>query len=630
MSNLLCQPCPAPAAVADVFAFQADGTVQAITSDGTVAWTADLSQGGYCCQPAVPDFQGGLVVVSSDPNTDVSSIYKLDGITGQPYPAYTPPPNPDGTSPGLGGVAVHPDGTIFAIQSPDEYAVPESVIGIDPTTGAQKFSIQLPMEAPGPPLWGDGATQIYGIIIAGDGYAYVPYGIREMEIPETNHLRLLRVDSSGAYDNMNVYDWTGVTSDLFPLVDLSMITNADQGILFTWADQELDNDFWSPKMALTMGAGATLVSAPQPPGVESVFPILQAQDGSFVGTYLDADTGTNYMVAFDATGSTRWIVPNETPQIATADGGVIGQSGITYDQNGNATGMMARLPTQSWTGNEYASSGVVSSISVPPVFSDGADFWPQVGGNPSGNGTAFPQCPCLLQSAGTGSTGPPAEPAITMAAGRRTPQPEASGSPAKTYVILEGDPGLNLPGHVPHNVGNLFHLAAGTQEDALNALGNSAGSPRRVSSVQDIEAQLIGNGPITGGVIYFGHGAQQPYTDGTWSSVLAPGEQAGPNTNVSPQNVNLLKNTEMDTAATVTLHACFAGFGSGRYSIAQLIANRLQRRVYAPTAGTFFSVDPNSHLNGATAPKLPDNVQKPIYQLQDNGVPPSTFWPAIM
>ena len=29
--------------VADVFALQNDGTVQAITSDGTTAWTADMS-----------------------------------------------------------------------------------------------------------------------------------------------------------------------------------------------------------------------------------------------------------------------------------------------------------------------------------------------------------------------------------------------------------------------------------------------------------------------------------------------------------------------------------------------------------------------------------------------------------
>ncbi len=400
---------PSTSGVADVFAFQADGTVQAITSDGTVAWAADLSQGGYCCQPAVPDFQGGLVVLNYDPNTNVSSIYKLDGITGQPYPAYTPPPNSDGTSPGFWGlgadsaagpfVAVHPDGTIFAIQIPDENAVPDSVIGIDPTTGALKFSIQLPMEAQGPPLWGTGETTTYGVIIAGDGYAYVPYGIREMDVIETNHLRLLRVDSSGAYDNINIYDWTGVISDLFPLWGLSMITNVDQGILLTWADQELDNDFWSPKMALTMGAGATLVSAPQPPGVESVFPILQAQDGSFVGTYWDPNTGNNDMTAFDASGSVHWIVPNETPQIATADGGVIGQSGITYDQSGNATGQVS-LYTQSWRGYMYTDGQVERHAASPhPLAASAAPF---PGGDNSHNGyvLSVPKTMAIQVSAG--------------------------------------------------------------------------------------------------------------------------------------------------------------------------------------------------------------------------------------
>ena len=37
---------PSTSGVADVFAFQADGTVQAITSDGITAWTANVSQAG--------------------------------------------------------------------------------------------------------------------------------------------------------------------------------------------------------------------------------------------------------------------------------------------------------------------------------------------------------------------------------------------------------------------------------------------------------------------------------------------------------------------------------------------------------------------------------------------------------
>jgi hypothetical protein len=71
---------PSPSGVADVFAFQNDGTVQAITADGTTAWTADVSQAG----PVLPDFQGGLVVMGWN------SIVGLDGMTGQPKFTYTP------------------------------------------------------------------------------------------------------------------------------------------------------------------------------------------------------------------------------------------------------------------------------------------------------------------------------------------------------------------------------------------------------------------------------------------------------------------------------------------------------------------------------------------------------------
>jgi hypothetical protein len=337
------------------------------------------------------------------------------------------------------------------------------------------------------------------------------------------------------------------------------------------------------------------------------------------------------VIAFDTSGGLRWsVAENYQLQIATADGGVIATdyfsgSAITLDQNGNVTGQMASLPIQSWTGNEYTSFGSVASISMPPVFPAGDSFWPQANGNPSENGTAFVQCPCLVQSADAAQTYASSMTAIPKAVNRAALQPTESGAPLKTYVILEGDPGLNLgPGH-NHNVGDLFHLAAGTEQDALNAQGNLAGSPQRVSSVQDFAAQLTASGPITGGVIYFGHGMGWPYADRTMGSALAPGEQAGENTNITAENLNLLSNAQIDTSATITLHACYAGYGSGRYSIAQLIANQLQRRVYAPTAGAFFSVDPNSHLTGGTAPTVPD--QKPMYQLQDFGKPFHLFLP---
>jgi hypothetical protein len=106
-------------------------------------------------------------------------------------------------------------------------------------------------------------------------------------------------------------------------------------------------------------------------------PQLQTQDGSFVGEVgvgPAPGTVTQYnMVAFDSSGNTKWSVPNDYPQIATADGGVIGYSGVTYDANGNATGQLGSLPTQSWTGNAYTDGPVQQVAFALPNLA--ASFW---------------------------------------------------------------------------------------------------------------------------------------------------------------------------------------------------------------------------------------------------------------
>ena len=404
---------PSTTGVADVFAFQADGTVAAITADGKTAWTA--SSGNNAGWSVVPDFQGGLVAqMQSD--SGGASIVKFDGITGQAYPAYTL--GPTSALNYAYPIVVHPDGTIFAVQDNwtgpnNDTQLPTTVVGIDPTTGAQKFSVPIAIPA------GHGAICPGGMIIAGDGYAYVAYGWTSDPALYymANHLRVLRLDSSGNSGVIDVADWGSDFGEGCAMQSVGMITNADQGILITW-------DSWGTgSMATTAGVSASLVGAPQVPGWGSeqpgiVTPVLQAQDGSFVGVYYDESTYKNDMVAFDAGGNVRWIVPNETPQIATADGGVIGQSGITYDQSGNATGMI-NTATQSWRGNEYQGQGSVQSVVGYPIPEDEASFWSTVGGNPSGNGTAFVQCPCLLQSsADSGSSGdlrkPPAEAAVPL------------------------------------------------------------------------------------------------------------------------------------------------------------------------------------------------------------------------
>ena len=154
---------PSPSGVADVFAFQCEYSssdfpctgevsVQAITSDGTVAWTAELGD----AQPVLPDFLGGLVYVVWDDSGNTSSIMRVDGTTGQDYTLYTLP-----NQTWAENIAVHPDGTIFAaLYDRDAYEDGNpaySVIGIDPTTGAQKFRAQTSVQSPGA-VWGRGAS----------------------------------------------------------------------------------------------------------------------------------------------------------------------------------------------------------------------------------------------------------------------------------------------------------------------------------------------------------------------------------------------------------------------------------------------------------------------------------------
>ena len=425
---------PSPSGVADVFAFQIDfqdglviSTVQAITSDGTVAWTAEASS-----DSDVPDFQGGLIVMRQ------GTIVKLDGITGQAYPAYTPSETSE-LPYGLG--LVHTDGTIFAHQAnwqPDYTALPDTVIGIDPTTGTQKFSVPiLPIGA-----------DVVNSIIAGDGYAYVAYAYNERpDDGMVNHLALLRISSSGVYENISIFDWNSGGSDTIPLEYVGMITNADTGILLTW--EYFGDPIEAPPQfgaVITRGASASPISVPQVPGGSGVIPILQAQDGSFVG-YSLVD-GKFYMVAFDQTGSVRWIVPGYEPQIATADGGVIALecdpdtgdytgAAVTFDQNGNATGQLGTLPTYSWKGAYQLGSidSVLPNADLALILAK--TFAAVPGGNLTGNGFSLNQhtfglvfCGQALNADGTCVT------------------PAGQGTPV-TFSYLSvpgpGDPNFNQP-----------------------------------------------------------------------------------------------------------------------------------------------------------------------------------------
>ena len=279
-------------------------------------------------------------------------------------------------------------------------------------------------------------------IIAGDGYHYTAYEYQEMTstfqdldqetlcvvyhsgswtIDTVTHLMLLRVGTDGSSSNTHVRDFDQKTIQSWDsssnfdvtvttgteLGSVQMITNADQGITLGWKEEtacpapgSLNN--WATSMtsqytcnqvtkygfATTVG---TSVSASIVPA--AAYPVLQAQDGTFYGT---DDNGN--MVRMTGSGYTMWSVPNDSPQIATADGGVIGSSGTTYDSQGRITGLLESPPALEWTGNpntySVGSARTLIASLVLPINAAYGLFQVSATGNPS-NTNAVQQCPPL-------------------------------------------------------------------------------------------------------------------------------------------------------------------------------------------------------------------------------------------
>ena len=434
---------PSYTGVADVFALQASGNVQAVTADGKVAWTATAGAGNTL----LPDFQGGLVVSAHD------SVKRFDGMTGQTVFTYAFA-NPDVTSylyRGKHPVAVHPDGTVFLVDG-------DKVVGLDSQTGTVKFSVslddssysassdcrpQIDAGISGPPFLGPS-------IIAGDGYFYIPYeflGKVDIETyydptstPPTcnwqqnldSHLRLLRVGTDGSVQKTNLGDWTGYDYFIYgesgfhntlPNGDFeSLITNADKGVLFTWSlifpegcaitgpdgDSGCSPNIWDIKVTDT-STGATTSTGHTLPA-----PVLQAQDGTFIGNAINTDDWYTINVAgFNPDGSVKWTGPtNYQALLTTSDGGLLAKSDsgqyVTFDPGGNIIGQVPTPPTLSWTGGAYQTGpgsldsvvpddielaetfasvrGPISLID-PGFLENGLDRSPN--GNVSGNGAAI-------------------------------------------------------------------------------------------------------------------------------------------------------------------------------------------------------------------------------------------------
>jgi len=243
----------------------------------------------------------------------------------------------------------------------------------------------------------------------------------------------MQVGTGGGSSKIDVKDWdskyllqwpvSGATiktqAGAIPTISNAMtITNADQGTVLSW---EADTTAYCA--SATNGVCSTQASAGTTYGFATtedtnvaysgststlVSPVLQAQDGSFYGT----DNNGN-MISFSQSGNVIWSVPNDYPQIATADGGVIGASGITYDNQGRANGQGALPGTPSWQGFMYSVTGdPVVQRSIPPDLMLQANLLQVAGGNVSGTGTTLnlPDDPWTLRLVPTSDDGVKGQP----------------------------------------------------------------------------------------------------------------------------------------------------------------------------------------------------------------------------
>lgn len=384
---------PSDSGVADVFALQGDGTVQAITSDGVTAWTASVTD---AWSVLLPDFSGGLAVL------DASGIRRLDGTTGQTAATYTP--NGERYLEANSALfAVHSDGTVLAIESSGESTISKAIIGVDPSTGSRRFSVALTV-----PEGTDITVQEVrplSIIVAGDQYAYILYSYRaihtENEISyETAHLRMVRLNTAGAYNDLNIWDWNVIHPMIgLPEIRAHVISNADSGTLVTWTGipwcddvcpEDGDEESYTQRfgMAVTAGTVVTPISSSSIADQSTeIVPVLESAGGKFVGTVQLGEERTPHMISFDADGDLLWSVVDEEPVALTTGGTVVTQSGNIYNSSGIGVGQVTEVVISSWRGNSYRTSAIerVLLAEAPQVTTS---FWQRKSGNPSGNRTS--------------------------------------------------------------------------------------------------------------------------------------------------------------------------------------------------------------------------------------------------
>ena len=273
-------------------------------------------------------------------------------------------------------------------------------------------------------------------------------------------------------------------------------------------------------------------------------------------------------------------------------------------------------------------------------------MWATPTGSPSNSGTADALCECAIQISANGDSESIARggstatqsmqhggtaglvqplsvancpicdlPPTTPLGSTESPSCTTFAGSGPTYLLLIGDPGIGK-----YNAGPNWDIVGQTTANSLVAsVSNNNVVACRVSSVENVTTALTSEGFIGGGVVYIGHGGPfNIYSVSTGqvlgqASILAPGQEAGNDYNIS--SMNYLQLAAVVTAAngknniapgaSILINGCSAAVpvvdyyagGAQMFTIAQLISNATQTVVFAYKQGMYVS------LNSATQAK---------------------------
>jgi hypothetical protein len=475
-----------------------------------------------------------------------------------------------------------------------------------------------------------GYSRIGAPTVDPDGVTHVLFEKRHVAYPPRvawAELWMMNINPDLTYNTVMI---TSTTEDhnLFPG---RIIPDGEGGVVATWTvspsqPPALVNPYFGAH--LPAGGGVGVYGLPLTPSVvpkvagTPIDPalVLGKNGAAFVTYGVDPELGPEVASFNLQSGSLNWSyrgAPGTSVSLlaAMADGGLLAQDSmmgvIKFTPGGSDDLVAPPLGPDlgyAWTGEWYGTGvdavtrfGLTSDI-------DHANVWATPTGNASHNNAAVPLCPCLSQTEAPGAL---LQPGLRPS--------DTAPLVGQTYVSLVGDRGLG-----GHNVGRLFDLAASTRASALTASGDTVFT-HRVSSVQDFNTGLTTHGPITGSAFFFGHAMQG---NNFTVSLLAAGEGQGADTNITEFNVNQISGAQMGPNASLFIYGCHAGLRpqnrpAGK-SIAQALADQLNRAVYAWRVGLFFSNNLNVRRSSDASPTGPT-----IYMLPEGGanVAPCEFIP---